>query len=530
MPHRAVPLASLPLAALLLATTAPHASAQGCVPDSVGAFGVVTCTGADTDGFDDGSDNITVTVEVGASVVTTDSDAIQVNGDFVTVVNNGTVEAREAYAEDAAGDAISGDEGVQAGNDATIRNSGTIAGGKTGVRADANAQVINETGATISSANEAIDLDDDGFVANDGLISGGSRGIDAGDALIVENGLNGRIESDDEGIEAGDDVEIVNEGEIVAVDKGIDVGDGLVLSNFGLIDSDDEGVEAEDQADIVNDGRIEGVDDAVQVGELAVIDNQGQIVSSGGDGIDLDSGVVFNEGLIETMDAGGAGIDFDASILPPDPVAGGSIILNAGTIRGGTGILVETGEGGDPANTSSQAVFNEGLIEGTQGIAANLGAGEDLFALIDGGTVIGDVLLGGGDDLLLILGTPGAFDPLTLFDGGADVDVALFDGYLSSDATILDVTGEIVRLSLALPGGPGSLIMMPGLPAGGLSPTASFDLQLARFEIFDFDDGLFELDAGGTGFVALAPIPLPAAGWMLLGAVAGLGALRARRG
>jgi hypothetical protein len=434
MPYRIIALAALPLTATILISTAPAALAQGCLPDSPQSGDGVVCVGEDLDGFEDGSEEISIVVEEGALVTSPNSDAMRVD-DIVTIDNFGRIEATETFV---AGE--TGDEGIQGDDDLVIFNAtgATIFGGKTGIAAD-------------------------------------------------------------------NDLDLENEGTISSTNEGVEAGDRAFVGNFGL---------------------IEGGDDAVQVGEDAEIINDGDILSTDGDGIDMDSGLVLNSGTIATEGEDGAGIDFDPSFGSDKNVGDGfgSEILNFGTIRGGSGILVETGEGGARANTSTQLVDNFGTIEGTGGVAVNLGAGDDSYFIAPFSKTIGDVLLGSGDDTLVFVGDGDTFLSGSLFDGGDDFDVVDFFGYAAADTTILSFEADVLTLSLV--GEPFGFE-----PLSVSTVLESFEIQLANFELFGFDDGDFILDDTGTAFLrnSVAPVPLPAGAWLLLGGLGALGALRARR-
>ena len=329
-----------------------------------------------------------------------------------------------------------------------------------------------------------------------------------GAGASVENA--GRIEATADGDEAvqgvdGLTVDNAETGVIRAVDKGIQANDGLTVNNAGLIASDGEGIGGGDDAFMLNGptATITANEDAVQVGEDALIANLGTIESTGddGDGIDVDSGVIDNQGTITTAAAGGAGIGVDAAV-------GDLTIQNDGAIRGGTGILVETGTPDDAANVRSQIVINSGIIEGRQGVALNLGAGDDVLTVVEGGTILGDVILGEGDDTLILVDLFGGEGPLAgLFAGGSEFDTAVFAGLNSTDVDFVSFVDLVLTLTV---NGPAT------------APIDPFDLRLTEFESFQFVDVTASLDD------LVAPIPLPAGGVLLMGALGLLGFARRR--
>ncbi len=372
-------------------------------------------------------------------------------------------------------------------------------------------------GDSVEDDKDALKIEGDGnTVNNDGLIAGGDEGIVGGNTLTVNN--TGDITADDKGIdtEGFDSLTVINTGTIVAEDKAIRAGDDggvggdfLVLENLAgaLISSaTDEGVESGNFADIYNEGIIEAGEDAVQVGEDANIINYGEINSFGvdGDGIDVDSGYIENGGVISTVSATGAGIDVDAA-------AGDLVVYNLGDIVGNYGILVEDGSGGD-ANTVSQTIINEGIIEGFGGTALSLAAGADVLEMYQGSALIGAADFGTGEDLLyfgldFFDDAIGAFAGGALIDGGDDFDTVLFEDVASTDITGASLIGDV--LSLTLFDGPLEAV-----------------LTLTSWENFSFTDG----DFGLGDIVTPAAVPLPAGILLLGGALGAMGATRRRRG
>lgn len=456
----------------VLAMTAASGAHAACVENPTNSY---QCSATQIDGLEDNSDDVSVTVLSGA-----------------TVENNG---------------------GPNGGDALRVRGNGTQVTIQTGPGGD----------GVLDASGDGVDSGDNGFgltVFNDGQILAQKRGVNA----------------DDE-----DDVTVINGGTIDAQDDGIRLGNGVnaLFVNAGTLKSGDEGFEAGDNAFVQNGpgALIQATEDAVQIGDDGTILNEGTIEStdidrsngtragSGGDGIDLDSGAIVNTGVIKALD--GSGIDFDAS-----PVLQ-STIYNSGEITGRVGIEVELG-GADPANTADQIIFTDGKITGTDGVAIELGEGQDLVAVFDDLSALGAAAgvpiplgsaapaeingltnLGAGDDQLAFVNATGGgmiYDAVIgdIFDGGADIDTALFSADISE---LISSTGTPASLELLF---------------GNGTDTKTLTLNNFEFLVFGVDPltgfggALFEIRADGS----LAPVPLPAGIVLLGGALVALRGLR----
>ena len=373
------------------------------------------------------------------------------------------------------------------------------------IRVRGNGNVVNiARGATLDSeAGDGIDGGAGLRVSNSGMIDVGNKGVDA-DGLA--------------------DVTVLNYGTIRAHDKGIRVGDRAYVNNYATIASEiDEGIEAGDDTTVFNwaDGVIEGSDDAIQLGENAYISNSGLIrsVARGGDaddpqdGIDIDSGQIFNNNPGRILSDDDAAIDFDASTTA-------SSVSNRGLIEGRTGIIVEKGEGGEPANTASQTVTNfaTGRIVGRSGVALDLGAGADEFVAYAGSVIQGASLFGEGDDRLRFNGNrfDQSFGRGSLFDGGTGEDTIVF-GTLSSAGAVTTGYAFTDILGVTLASG------IYGMTLGNTYGQLSF--FFTDWEQFRFTDGNFALaDLDGLATV----IPLPAGALLLGSGLMAFGLLRRR--
>ncbi len=380
---------------------------------------------------------------------------------------------------------------------------------------DPGVQVTVNSGATVSrSTGDGLRLRGLGSeVVNNGTIEGvgDNDGIDGGTGLTVTN--NGTIKGGARGIDTDQlsNVTITNTGTITAVNKAIRNQNGAngKLTNSGTIFSaTNEGYESGDNAVILNSGTIEAQDDAVQIGQNGKITNSGTIRSFRNlapgaeqqDAIDIDSGEIVNEatGLIEAE--ANAGIDFDGSAIT-------STIINHGRIRGTTGVLVDKG-GDDPLNenTAAQIIDNYGTIEGYDGLALDLGAGNDVLNLYAGGELIGGADFGKDDDALNIYG-----NLLGQVAGGAALDGNLgFDTVNFADLTLDNVLRAVFKDDIF------SLRLDTG--------STKYALNLRNWESYRFGDDSFDRDQ----ILAVAPVPLPATGILLLASLGGIVLLRRR--
>lgn len=431
-------------------------------------------------------------------------DTVAGGGDDLTVINLGRINSNDtAILTDDDADVANGSDGIISSRD--------------GFGSDAGDDLIVGNSCLIDTSDYAILVDDDAQIKNSGkLFSLNEGGIDADDDLTVTN--SGIIDANADAINGDDDAQITNEesGEIYSVSAdGIDGGADLTVTNRGLIDAGDEGIEAGLRAMITNTamGKVFGSGgDGMQVQGNAEIVNSGLIQSFQDDGIDIDSGSIRNtaDGIIRSLGkaSGAAGIDVDA--IPeddlPDVTDSSLEINNRGLIIGRTGILVNDGK------SATQDVRNSGGIVGVFGVAMDLGAGEDILAMIGDGFVTGAALFGDGDDLL----------DLSMFGGGVvGGRDAFFDGGSENIADVIDL-GAGVRLE--------DIFVFdhrdPGrIRLGYRGPAGSSTVFFTDFEQIDLDGDSYAIgDLSG-----IAPVPLPPALSLMVLGLGSFAVLRRRR-
>ena len=234
-----------------------------CAPDSIPKGATATCTGTDLDGFKDGSDEITVIVDSGASVFGDDARAIDIDGDDTVLVNAGTIDATGA-----------GKDAVRGGSGFYIYNTGDILGGADGIDARAGGvTVINE--GDITAVKRGLHIDDDGGVG--------------GDDNYVEN-YGSIVSTDNEGIEARDRATIYNyAGALIqGYDDAVQVAEEAFIWNAGTILSTGIPGDPQDAIDIDSGEIFKHRDRADHLDLDAAIDFDGSTIAS----------IITNEGLI----------------------------------------------------------------------------------------------------------------------------------------------------------------------------------------------------------------------------------------
>jgi hypothetical protein len=325
------------------------------------------------------------------------------------------------------------------------------------------------------SVNSEFDVQDLGAgasitVTNDGLFNGGGdhamQFATAGGSVTLDN--NGVMTTDDAGedvLKDGSNTTINNHGRIVsAADEfdtggapsktggdGIDFGDDGVnnsIHNFAgaIIAASHHAITGAHGATIINDagGQIIGrngsginFDNDTDPANLVTVTNAGVIMGqsqtyddSDGDAIDCDGSVsVTNTGFIGGMGANGQhkGGDNHAEAF----AIGGGTVHNSGTIFSVQRAFQvdDSAEGDAPA---ALTLVNSGIIQASNGWEAINIVGVQADKLTNSGTIIGDIVMGGGNDTVVLKGGSSIKGEIQLGDGNDKLTAV--EGKLTVDA------------------------------------------------------------------------------------------------
>jgi hypothetical protein len=367
--------------------------------------------------------NSSLTITNTGTISSVSTDAVRVNAanTAISLTNSGTISVS------AGGQAIDWAAITTAANSLTNQLGGIISTvGEDAVRPGANGTVINAgsitatpTGTTSPTGSDGIQANGSGVtVTNTGSISGrhGITGGFAGFSIAVNNNAGTISAVNGSGLNIDDLASTANvsnafgatiKGGVLAAatdgdGDGVDVDGTLTLNNSGNIlglgargTNNAEGVAA-------GGGSITNTSTGQIIGSSLLADAPNGDTSRGGNGILIDDSnggnaiaatTVTNSGLIQGKS--GFGIKLIGAFAD-------TITNNAtGTIRGAgatAGAAIQTGDGGDTLN-------NSGTIIGDNGLAIDLGAGNDSLN-ITGGSITGNIDGGTGTNTATL--NPGA--------------------------------------------------------------------------------------------------------------------------
>ena len=401
---------------------------------------------------------------------------IQTAGDFGigidtqeagTVTNSGTINTAGFSAT-----------GVGLRNDSSFTNSATGTVSTTGDEAHGltmlnNAVIINDGSITTSGdASIAVRTFNNGMITNTGTIASTGAGSDGvsiiGDGTVTNSGTVSSTAGT--AVEASAALTLNNQaGATVSGDQGVATGSGAsTIANFGTITGTGGTAVAfgdgDDQFQQWQTGVTNGVVDGGAGTDTLVFGNNGMdavtldlttisagfinfennqlldmgggttLTGTSGDSFDVLGGDITLDGtLMDTLSIEGAGSLSVTGNGAVDVASGAGVdvnvddftISNAGTIRSADGAAIDGG------GANALSVSNSGLIEGGAGEAVSFGAGSDQFEQAMGGSIIGDVNLGGGDDTFILGSTASSIAGVV--DGGMGADTALLGGTLDAD-------------------------------------------------------------------------------------------------
>lgn len=354
-------------AALAWAIGGPNAQAQ-CAPDPAPAGSNVTCRGTDTDGFSAVGNNISVTVEAGATVQGTGTQVIRLNSPGGTFTNRGFIAKSSGLFFDPAVRLIGGTFNSNAFSGS---NLGTIQSSASGLELSRPGNFDNS--GSITAAVEGVQLES-GFAGT--FTNSGTVSAQGGTALAIST-------SSITGTTARTSIVNTASGQIrSSTAYGINIfgGDIFDVTNSGLIQGGLIGIALSANSTLQNNagGTIEGINNTAVVVEA---------------NFNQPAAIIRNAGTIRGLGVAISGASFsltNSGEIHGDVLATSSrtaqLIVNTGRITGS----ILTGDG-------NESFENGGTLAGS----VNLGEGADVFRDY-GGSISGVVDLGPGDDFVLV--------------------------------------------------------------------------------------------------------------------------------
>ena len=462
-------------------------------------------------------DDTRVTVTPDGRIVTPGDNAIDLRGNNQILINLGLIEGRDDS------------DAVRArGNDLTIENSGTMIGDDRGIRLNGGETgfvLRNFEDGVINSTRQAVRLDnelirDNNLIENCGLIESSlGRAIQSrGANTTVIN--HGTLRGGEEVVEGRLDFHVVNHG-LIAL-NGLD-WDAVTRTwtNSGATD-DEDGVQFS-SGTVQNFGVILATDDGVDIDQGLVHNHTTGVIVSAGDDSLRDAAAVDIDEVLQIPLLGG-----DERFETPGRVT----IVNEGYMEGPRAVAADI-DAPQPVD-----IVNTGTMVGRSGIAIDLapGQGDTSITLKDGSVINGDILFGGGGVNTLILGpfSDGAsFGGTVSARGGAPV-VALagMGGGFGTHSEVAQAGFDVeFGDGLGLDQFRGVLNRGERLDLWLAAGDGQIDFSFLGADNFRFGGQSFDQDGFVTFFreSGVNVIPLPAAGWLLLGGLGALAALRGRR-
>ncbi len=472
---------TLAVLALLCSTSASTNALAQCTPDSATSGSTVTCSATDTDGFSTTSNSITLNIDSGVDVSRNDGtnvielhgsggNTVNLNGSITTgtadaisldpnssanIINlNGTIQGTNGGAPLTAidggsgaetvlfntGSNITGDIDLEGGADIVTFNGGTM---NDDIFTGADIDVLTFNSGTFLGDIDTGAGDDDAVFNLSGITLDTSTGTFA---PVYDGGVN---------TTAGDDLTFQGTGTVTAELRNweniiIDAGAGNTVNLEGPINGCDTltvtsgtgavGAGGSAPCGAVLDQTSEGLDID---GEVINDDGDGITVLNSGNTIDIGPGAVVESTVDDAIDfhngTGTNTLTVSGTLIPGN--------TSPGTSNPGEGIAIDAQtENGTPTNSNEIVTINPGA------------------------EILGDILLSGGDDTLIInggtIGSPDGnggtvIETISLTSPGStsDVDTVIVAGGTNNedietgtdDDTALVTGGQIGDIELGIP-------------------------------------------------------------------------------
>jgi hypothetical protein len=407
--RRSAGLASVALGLAVLVGVRP-ASAD-CQPDGDDPS-LIVCTDLDSDGFVAGAgvDDLAVEVREGAEVR---NDAADPDPTPAIGLNDGsTVETEDGSRVVTTGDRSTG---ISVGASSGVFHQGEmrIGGNQSrGIVVDAGTAIVGETGRIVVDGDEGVGvrvrstssqfqnaITNNGRIRINGVDGTGLRVRDgAGTVVNSSTGVIRILEDRATGIDAGINTGVITNDGLIEVDGASSVGVRIENGNGSIL----PGLEVDD---LVNTGRIEARGNSaigIDAGPGSIIVNEGEIIG----GFNAGAAIRFSDEFNQVTNAPGALIDGSASGV---------------AIRGGA---------------ASDAILNNGRIVGD----LLLGDGNDVYVVTATGSLEGRIEAGNGNDVVSLQGDASSAFDLDTFDDMEVFEIRSGDWQVSGSATLVSAT------------------------------------------------------------------------------------------
>lgn len=359
----------------------------------------------------------------GDVVINTDVNSMHAHGDVNVTVNGDVtgVDNKHSYPIEGEGEAISGSDGVYAGDNATVTVNGNVTGGN----ADGEGSKDIAFGGSAVSVNGNASVTVNGNVAS-GTATGATenRGSDAvwafgeeGESASVT--VNGNV-TGYSGIGAVGAVEVAVTGNVTADQIGVMAQDGASVAVTGDITGGNVGVVAQKNSTITVNGNVAAGDKEYNAAD----DEYGSSEVMGGTGVyaEFDASVTVTgnvtggnaDGNGCSMAFGGTAVsaEGDASVTVTGNVTGGNA-ENADHAMGGDGIWAYSNGEGSP-NVTVNGNAAGGDAKGVESAQGGIGVGISNNSNV---TVTGNATGGDAADGSYSIAVPGA---VVLSEPGAE--------------------------------------------------------------------------------------------------------------